>query len=81
MNHTILPSVNGSGITQSKLTEKINARCKRLYDYAHTHPHAKLRYHASDTCLYISTDAAYVVGPKSRSRVSGYFYLSDHSSK
>ena len=45
-----------------------------------THPHAKLRYKASQMCLHIDTDAAYLVAPNSKSRVAGYFYLSDNPS-
>ena len=81
VNSTILPAVNEIFITQSKPIEQTIIKWKRLYDYVHGHPHAKLWYHASDMCLYIGIDTDYVVGPKSRSRVAGYFYLSDHSSK
>ena len=72
--------MNEIGTTQSKPTELTVSKCKRLCDYVYTHPTPKLRYHASDMCLYIDTDAAYLVAPKSRSRVAGYFYLSDKSS-
>ena len=48
-----------------------------LLDYLHTHPNAKIRYHASDMQLHIDSDAAYLVAPKEKSRVAGYFYLSN----
>ena len=48
-----------------------------LLDYAHTYPDPKIRYHASDMCLHIDSDAAYLVQPKARSRVAGHYYLSD----
>ena len=44
-----------------------------LMDYLHTHPDAKTRYHASDMQLYIDSDAAYLVAPKAKSRIAGYF--------
>ena len=44
----------------------------------YTHAHATLRYKASDMFLYIDTDAAYLVTNNSKSRVHGYFYLSNH---
>ena len=46
-------------------------------DYTHTYPNATIRYHASDMCLHIDSDAAYLVQPQSRSIVAGNFYLSD----
>ena len=48
-----------------------------LLDYVHTYPTATIRYKASDMCLHIDSDAAYLVAPKARSRVGGHFYLSD----
>ena len=51
-----------------------------LMNYAHTYPDAKIRYHASDMCLHIDSDAAYLVLPKARSRGAGHFYLSDRTS-
>ena len=47
-------------------------------DYAHTYPDATIRYHASDMCLHIDSDAAYLVQPCARSRVGGHFYLSNN---
>ena len=46
-------------------------------DYLHTHPDAVIQFHASDMILYIETDAAYLVLPQARSRVSSIFYLSN----
>ena len=46
-------------------------------DYMATYPEATIRYHASDMCLYIDSDAAYLVLPKARSRGAGNFYLSN----
>ena len=48
-----------------------------LMDYLFANPDAKNRYHASDMKLYIDSDAAYLVAPKAKSRIAGYFYLSD----
>ena len=50
-------------------------------DYVNTYQHAYIRYKASDMVLHIDSDAAYLVAPKARSRVAGYFHLSDHPSK
>ena len=50
-------------------------------DYVHTYPNSYIRYKASDMILHIDSDAAYLVAPKARSRVAGYFHLSDNPSK
>ena len=50
-------------------------------DYVNTYPDAYIRYYASDMVLHIDSDIAYLVAPKARSRVAGYFHLSDHPSK
>ncbi len=34
-------------------------------------------FHASDMCLHVETDAAYLLLPRARSRISGHFFLSD----
>ena len=44
-------------------------------DYVYTYPDAFIRYYASDMMLHVNSDAAYLVAPKARSRVAGYFYL------
>ena len=50
-------------------------------DYLHTYPNVYLRYYASDMILHIDSDAAYLVLPKARSRIAGFYQLSDHPSK
>ena len=47
-------------------------------DYLHTYQNAHVRYYASDMILHIDSDAAYLVAPKARSRIAGYFYMSSH---
>ena len=47
-------------------------------DYLNTYPDAYIRYYSSDMVLYINSDAAYLVAPKARSRIAGYFHLLDH---
>ena len=42
----------------------------------YTHPQAKSRYKASDMQMCVDSDAAYLVSPKSKSRIGGYFCLS-----
>ena len=49
-----------------------------LMYYLYTYTNEKIRYHASNMKLYIDSYAAYLVTPKAKSRMAGYFYLSDH---
>jgi hypothetical protein len=60
------------------LQKKTKEKAQQLMDYMHTYPNAYIRYYASGMILLIDSDAAYVIAPKSRSRVAGYFYLADH---
>ena len=47
-------------------------------DFINTHNNYSLHYYASDMVLHVNSDAAYLVCPKARSRVAGYYYLSTH---
>ena len=49
-----------------------------LMDYLCTFPNATLRFYAGDMQLCIESDAAYLVLPKTRSRIAGHFYLNAH---
>ena len=48
-----------------------------LLDYAATNPSITIRYKASDMCLHVDSDAAYLILPKARSRLGCHYYLSD----
>ena len=50
-----------------------------LLDYLNTYKHAVIRFYRSDMQLYVDSDAAYLVAPKAKSRIAGYFYCSDTS--
>ena len=47
-------------------------------DYADTYPNVIVRHHDSDMVLHVDSDAAYLVLLKVRSRIAGYFQLSNH---
>ena len=76
----ILPACNEIGTQQSAPTMRTHAATNMLMDYLCTYPSATIRYHASDMCLHIDSDAAYLVLPKARSRGAGHFFLSDRPS-
>ena len=78
IDYTILPALNEIASEQASPTHKMQEKAQRLMDYVHTHPNAFIRYYTSDMVLHIDSDAAYLVAPKARSRVGGYFHLSNH---
>ena len=74
----ILPACNEIGSQQAVPTSKTVTAANMLMDYLHTYPSATIRYHTSDMCLHIDSDAAYLVHPRACSRVVGNFYLSNN---
>ena len=56
---------------------KIRDKCQRLLDYFATYSHVSLRYHRSNMQLHVDSDAAYLVAPKARSRVAGFYYFKE----
>ena len=78
IDYTILPALNDISSMQAHPTERTQQKAERLMDYLHTYPDAYIRYYASDMVLHVDSDAAYLVAPKARSRIAGYFHMSDH---
>ena len=77
----MLPALNTIGTEQAKRTKQTEQKCHRLLDYAATYPNAFIRYHASDMVLHVDSDAAYLVMPKARSRIAGYYQLLNYPTK
>ena len=75
---TMLPALNEISRRQASPTQKTKQQCQQLMDYAATYPNVYIRYHASDIVLHVDSDAVYLVAPKAKSRIAGYFHLSDH---
>jgi hypothetical protein len=71
----ILPTLNEIASEQAKPTTYTNPKTNMLMDYLHTYPNAIIRYHASDMILKITSDAAYIVQPKARSRAAVHYHL------
>ena len=74
---TALVAINTISHSQSQPTLKTKQECQQLMDYFWTYPNAYIRYHASDMLLHVDSDAAYLVLPKAKSRVGGYFQLTN----
>ena len=75
---SMLPGLNEVSTQQSTPTINTQRKVNDLLNYVSCHPNAVIRFHASDMCLHVDSDAAYLVLPKARSRLAGHFFLSDH---
>ena len=75
LDSTMLTALNDIGIQQAHPTVKVKDKLQTLMDYANTYPNVFLRFYASDMQLHVDTDAAYLVLPKAKSRIAGYYRL------
>ena len=73
----MLTALNEIAAEQAQPTKSTLNKATKLLNYASTYPSTTVRYHASDMILHAETDAAYLVMPNAKSRIAGYFYLSD----
>ena len=78
LDNTMLTALNDIGSQQALPTEKVKQKVQQLLDYANTYNNVFVRFYASDMQLYVDTDAAFLVLPKARSRIAGYFRLLNH---
>ena len=76
VDNTMLVAINTIAAAQAKGTEATLDAVTQLLNYAATHPTAVVRYKRSDMILYVSSDASYLSAPEARSRLGGYFFLS-----
>ena len=81
IDNTILPALNDISKNQANPTQHTLDQCQRVLDYVNTYQNVLVRFYASDMILNIETDAAYLVLPKARSRLAGYFYMGHHKGK
>ena len=73
---SLLPALNEISATQAHPTLLTEQKANHLLAFAKHHKDVKVRFHASDMCLHVDSDAAYLVMPAARSRIAGYYYLS-----
>jgi len=78
IDNTMLVALGSLAAAQATGTDTTMDACKRLLNYAATHPDAILRFHKSDMILHIHSDASYLSESKARSRAGGFFHLSDN---
>ena len=80
VDNTILPALNEIVLMQAAPTEKTNKKIQMLLDYLNYHSNAKVCFYSSDMKLYVDSNAAYLVAPKAKSCIAGFFYCSNCSS-
>ena len=78
---TILPALNELSTQQSTPTENTLKATNHLLDFTATYPMAIIRFYASDMILAGESDAAYLVMPNAKSRIAGYFHLTNQDLK
>jgi hypothetical protein len=75
VDYSILPALNDISYQQSKPTQRTRRLCTQLLDFVLTQPEAIIRFYKSDMILYVHSDAAYLVLPRARSRIAGYYFF------
>ena len=72
-------SINTISSAQENGTKETEKATQWLLDYCGTHPNATIRYCDIKMTIRNHSDASYLSEPKDKSRVGGYFFLSDKS--
>ena len=76
----LLTALNDIATQQSTGTIEISQSITKLLNFCATYPNASPIFRTSDIVLHIDSDTSYLSLSKARSRVGGYYYLSDLSS-
>jgi hypothetical protein len=74
---TLLTALSTLATQQTKGTKQTMEDITQLLNYCATHPSAIIRYKRSDMILHVESDASYLSERNARSRVAGYYYLSN----
>jgi hypothetical protein len=80
IDNTILVALGSLAAAQTEGTLATTKAAVHLLNYAASNPNATIRYHASDMCLHVHSDASYLSESKARSRAGGIFFLSSSPS-
>ena len=76
IDSSLLPALNEISATQANPTQLTEVKLNHLLGFVKSHQNTSVRFHASDMCLHVDSDAAYLVMPGARSRFAGYYQLS-----
>ena len=79
IDNTMLHALNNIATATVNGTEATLAATKHFLNYATSNPNVEIIYRASDMILQTHSDAAYLVAPKSRSRMARYHFLGDRN--
>jgi hypothetical protein len=72
---TMLTTLSALALEQSNPTEHTIQKCKKILDYAATHPDAVLTYRASNMVLAVHSDASYLSKPGACSCAGGHMFM------
>jgi hypothetical protein len=76
VDNTMLVAISTLASVQAQGTQATMDAAIHLLNYCATHPDAVVQYKASDMILHVHSDASYLSVHGARSRVGGYFFLS-----
>jgi hypothetical protein len=79
VDSTMLPALSSIASTQAKPTKATMASIKLFLNYAATHQHVVLTYHASNMVSVIHSNVSYLSKPKARSQADGHFFMSSNT--
>jgi hypothetical protein len=77
IDNTMLVALGSLAAAQTEGTQATMKAAIHLLNYAATYPNAEIKFVKSKMILAIHSDASYNSEPKARSRVGGYFFLTD----
>ena len=77
IDNTVLLALNEISASQLKPTKNKTKKITMLLDYMDTYPNTEIRYTSSYMTLHVDSDVAFLVAPKARIRVAGFFYCYD----
>ena len=75
VDHTGLTALSSVAGDQAEAIERTESQAQQLMDYFATHPHATIRYYASEMILNIHSDSSYLSESRARRRTVGHFFL------
>ena len=77
IDSTMLVAISTLASVQAQGTQATMDAAIHLLNYCATHPDASIRYRSSDMILHVHSDASYLSVHGARSRIGGFFFLSE----
>ena len=76
---TLVAALSSIAAQQAKGMQAVQQACNHLLNYVATHPHAFLKFIASDMIFAVHANASYLSEPNSKSYATGHFFLTHHN--